>query len=638
MFDDRVTLDGESELALVAAASADGCVKARLTGLDPLTDYFYRFVYRTADGAFVSRTGHTRTAPLPDADVAARFAFVSCQDFNGKYYNVHRRLGREDLDFFVHLGDYIYETTGDPSFQDTSPGRVVAFTDSAGAITIEEDGESFQSARSLDNYRELYRTYRGDPNLQALHEKFAMVAVWDDHEFSDDSYGANATITTGREDEYDPERRQNATQAWFDYMPVDYLEPDFAYSRDVAPPNDIRIYRDIRWGANLHIALTDLRLFRPDHVVPEDAFPGRVAIEEAALEAQLGALPEWAEPYVDVTTYAEGVYATLLRDVAAAVGFDESHATGLVATRYINGFVQARIDDGDDSLALIDDAELPRGLAFITLGKSSPFSSIGSRYLAIAEPYEAYAGARFAESNGASEDILGADQEAWLLDTLQNTNAVWKVWGSEYTLSQRHVDTRTFAVPPDFQQIFKLSAEDWDGCPNKRDALIDAFSDVDNVVAIAGDIHAFFAGTPWVRGDRSKRIVEFVGGALSSGSYQTLLLRTAQADPGLRDANAPLLALLVEDLLIGDDPATNAALGYANMSHNGFSIAEVNAANFDVTYYTTPEANIREEMSDAALDEAFEVHRFRVNEGEKELYREIDGQFRRWDPDTFGWV
>ena len=46
-----------------------------------------------------------------------RFAVVYCQDYIGRYYNAYLKMlldHDEDIDFIVHLGDYIYETTGDP--------------------------------------------------------------------------------------------------------------------------------------------------------------------------------------------------------------------------------------------------------------------------------------------------------------------------------------------------------------------------------------------------------------------------------------------------------------------------------------------------------------------------------------------
>ena len=63
-------------------------------------------------------------------------AFVSCQDYIGRYYNSYLAMAKEDLDFFVHLGDYVYETTGDPSFQTSggAPDRKVVFGKREAAI------------------------------------------------------------------------------------------------------------------------------------------------------------------------------------------------------------------------------------------------------------------------------------------------------------------------------------------------------------------------------------------------------------------------------------------------------------------------------------------------------------------------
>ena len=92
-------------MRVTAEAAADGCVKVLVTALEPATTYHYRFSY----GGATSRVGRTRTAPSDDSDASVRFAVVSCQDYGGRHYHVLRRLLEEDLDFVVHLGDYVYE-------------------------------------------------------------------------------------------------------------------------------------------------------------------------------------------------------------------------------------------------------------------------------------------------------------------------------------------------------------------------------------------------------------------------------------------------------------------------------------------------------------------------------------------------
>ena len=152
LFTDRVALDGAPSLMVIAEASFDRCVKVRLESLEPGTAYHYRFIYERMGSRLSSRVGRFKTAPDEDADSAVRFAVVSCQDFIGKHYNVYRRLVQEDIDFFVHLGDYVYETTGDASFQAQGTERNVSLSDEAGAIALggeEKTGTSPPLARQL---------------------------------------------------------------------------------------------------------------------------------------------------------------------------------------------------------------------------------------------------------------------------------------------------------------------------------------------------------------------------------------------------------------------------------------------------------------------------------------------------------
>ena len=43
-----------------------------------------------------------------------RFAFVSCQHYEQGLYTAFDHMVREDLDFAMHLGDYIYENPEAP--------------------------------------------------------------------------------------------------------------------------------------------------------------------------------------------------------------------------------------------------------------------------------------------------------------------------------------------------------------------------------------------------------------------------------------------------------------------------------------------------------------------------------------------
>ena len=79
-------------------------VKARVAGLRPYEQYYYRFATRDEN----SPVGRFRTALPPDSRQPVRFAFFSCQDFTFGYYNALEAMAREDVDFVINLGDYIY--------------------------------------------------------------------------------------------------------------------------------------------------------------------------------------------------------------------------------------------------------------------------------------------------------------------------------------------------------------------------------------------------------------------------------------------------------------------------------------------------------------------------------------------------
>ena len=88
-------------------AARDHTVKLDATGLEPGTDYFFRF----AIGDDTSPVGRTRTAPAPGSSPKRlRFGVVSCANWQAGWFSSYRHLAeRGDLDAVIHLGDYLYE-------------------------------------------------------------------------------------------------------------------------------------------------------------------------------------------------------------------------------------------------------------------------------------------------------------------------------------------------------------------------------------------------------------------------------------------------------------------------------------------------------------------------------------------------
>ncbi len=628
-FEDVVELSGGSRMRVTAEAASDGCVKVLVTSLEPATTYYYRFLY----GEVSSRVGRTRTAPVDAADASVRFGVVSCQDYDGKYYHVLRRLLDEDLDFVVHLGDYVYESGS----ADPSEVRDVVFGKPGEALGLGEGGGRPFVARSVDNYRDLYRTIRSDRDLQALHERVPFIVIPDDHEFSDDSHGATATYFDGQRDETDFDRKRASDRAWFEYMPVDYTSGIATALNERAEfPDDFRIYRSFGFGRHLELVITDLRRYRPDHLVPEDAFPGSVYLNAAELaeDADASAI---AVSYVNVDEFEGGIYADALKEAAEALGFRAVSVTGLLSVAWINSTL-AQIDRAPEPIEETEAME--RGLAYHQLMKTEEFSRVGSRYFVAQAPFEALAAAKLRQSDGASENLMGEAQRAWFLETLKASKRTFKVWGSEIAFMAKHLDlTGLSSAPPELRQRLGLTAEDWDGFPNERRALLRELGGVENVVVLAGDLHCFFAGTPYDPDDESRRFTEFVIGSVTSQTWKDGLTGIVEAAPSLPPMVAEL-APYVGNLLMTKTPRANPHLAFQELGKNGCGVVTVTAEAFEIELSMIEPSSVATapEELEGELSSLFESVRFRVPAAGGGLEREArSGGFERWDIEEMAW-
>ncbi|MGN9760377.1 alkaline phosphatase D family protein [Streptomyces sp. SD31] len=219
-----------------ATAASDHTVKADIRGLEPATDYWFRF----SAGGTDSPVARTRTAPAASASVSnLRFGVVSCANWEGGYFASYRHLAaRGDLDAWLHLGDYIYEYgTGEYGTR----GTVVRQTAPTHEIL------------TLADYRVRHGKYKTDPDLQALHTKAPVIAIWDDHEIANDAWSGGAeNHTEGAEGTW-AARQAAAKQAYFEWMPV---RPAIAGTT----------YRRLRFGKLADLSLLDLRSFRSQQV------------------------------------------------------------------------------------------------------------------------------------------------------------------------------------------------------------------------------------------------------------------------------------------------------------------------------------------------------------------------------------
>ncbi|NQY65657.1 MAG: alkaline phosphatase D family protein [Alteromonadaceae bacterium] len=576
------------EQEFTALAGSDYCLKIRVNELNPAQHYYYRFVYQNADLSYISRTGRTKTAPALDSDTNVKFAYVSCQDYIGKYYNNFLSvLENDDLDFVVHLGDYIYETTGDALFQSSSAERSIEFNDIEGALRIGVDDNVTMAAKSLDNYRQLYKTYRSDELLQRMHERFPMIAIWDDHEFSDDSWGDRATYLDGADEEQQTQRKKNSETAYFEFMPIDHQQPHtegelpagtLAIDDSYLYPNT-RIYRDFHFGQHLHLVMTDFRTNRPDHILPEDAFPGTVELDQATLngfllgsgmpQAQVDGVVGQMSPYINIddamyapykTAFLEifsGLYA---QELLARIEMETTTAAflqgkeraiaavqGNLTTSYLNQVLSGAkatlpADHVIHQLPVLPEVGVEQGLAFYTMGKTSLFNYLGSRYFVIKDTYDLYAGYKEYVANLQNSSVQsGFDtaQTSWIAQTFATSTSSWKLLGSSVSFSPLIFDlsdnrVSSGLVPLDFvlgssllptalKQRFYLETDQWDGMPQYKANFIENVLSQYGVITLGGDVHSSYITEHKASDVTGLKSFNFTTSSISSGTFASFL-------------------------------------------------------------------------------------------------------------------
>lgn len=173
-------------------------VKINATNLSQDKPYYYRFIYGE-DTSAIGRTKTTGTNP-----VALKFAVVSCSNYEWGYFNAYESISNiRNLDFVIHLGDYIYEY---------GPGVY-------GDKSLNRSHLPAKELVSLQDYRSRYAQYRLDEQLQMAHQNIPFISVWDDHEIANDTYTEGAQNHQAEEGDWN-ERKLAAQQAYFEWLPI----------------------------------------------------------------------------------------------------------------------------------------------------------------------------------------------------------------------------------------------------------------------------------------------------------------------------------------------------------------------------------------------------------------------------------
>jgi len=479
------------EKSITVTAESDFTARVFVEGLTPDTRYFYRFI---ADGQVGAHTGRTRTAPAAEAERPIRFGFVSCQKYESGFYGAWARLVADDeaapegeqLDFVLHLGDFIYEVIGDvPAGVDASR-KIPPFPD--GSTPWVPDGtkpywtEGATWAVTVDDYRHLYKTYLEDPHLQAARARFPFVCTWDDHEFTNDSWQSHDTYF--RPGIPAQKRKVAANQAWFEFIPalltnatsigdVANEASDFTatqvqdaayedYDATFLNTNDdnrralesMTIYRSLSWGKMLDLVVTDLRSYRSPPVLTEE-----------------------------------------VRELL-------SGSARLAPVRLVK--------------------ELDAGK---TANDGQPLEKLTYEEKEIDNP----------RRNSPAGTCMGAKQKAWFKAAMQNSTASWRIWANSIPAVSLRLDLNN--VPGADLEDSYLGVDAWQGFPGELSELMAFLRDnkIANTISCSGDYHTHAAGrlAPNLDDDNPDFVaVDFATTSISSGNLFNGAERgTPEGDP-----------------------------------------------------------------------------------------------------------
>jgi alkaline phosphatase D len=219
-------------------AAGDFTASLRLEGLVPGTTYRYR-VFVGEVGGMTSPPGGPPAAEgtvttAPAADVSQPVTLVWSGDLGGQHrcreeaggYAIFDRMLAKRPAFGILLGDLVYSDDRCPSPPAAPGGDFIAMT--------------------LDGFRAKHRYNRGDPALQRFLAAVPVYAIWDDHEVRNNFSGPfDPLMPLGR-------------RAFFEYWPIAAPKEE---------PN--RLYRRVRYGADLEVFVLDTRQYRSRNGEPD---------------------------------------------------------------------------------------------------------------------------------------------------------------------------------------------------------------------------------------------------------------------------------------------------------------------------------------------------------------------------------
>ncbi|MEO5716923.1 MAG: SdiA-regulated domain-containing protein [Luteolibacter sp.] len=181
----------------VIDATKDHTAKVSATGLASGTKFFYRFVVNGSGET--SGVGTFKTAPAANASAPLHFAFSGDNDGLMRPYALASVIPSQNLDFYVNLGDVIYENASNVAGNNAATwlnSPSVTLSNSALNLNgVPVGGTTFATQAQLKaDYAKKYRenflpvNAGGQNSLQTLYAGQGNYTTWDNHELGNRKY------------------------------------------------------------------------------------------------------------------------------------------------------------------------------------------------------------------------------------------------------------------------------------------------------------------------------------------------------------------------------------------------------------------------------------------------------------------
>jgi phosphodiesterase/alkaline phosphatase D-like protein len=182
----------------ITDAAKDYTCKVDVSGLSPNTDYRYRFVGPANE---VSLSGRIKTAPDANSPTSLKFAFSGDNDGLIRPYALATQIPAQNLDFYINLGDVIYENAS--NLTATGAHNGASWLNSP-SVTLSGSSASLNGIPTcvgfatqvqlttdyLKKYRENFLPVNigGQNSLQVLYAAQGNYTTWDNHELGNRQY------------------------------------------------------------------------------------------------------------------------------------------------------------------------------------------------------------------------------------------------------------------------------------------------------------------------------------------------------------------------------------------------------------------------------------------------------------------